>query len=101
MKKTLLIALIAIAFTACKKEADFSKIKPGMKSSEVTELVGEPNQKQEMAIAGTYWNYDTHLVVIQADTVAECLSQEDYKKRMTEFNEGMEKLQKEMKQEAE
>ena len=96
MKKLLLLSVVAMLFS-CSKEADFTKIKVGMKSSEVIALVGEPKTKTETGIAGTWWSYDTHLVVIQNDTVNEFDTNENVKKRMEEVTKGLDDLNETVK----
>ena len=53
MKKVLLVAISVIAFS-CSKSKDFSKIKVGMKESEVKELVGEPDEQSDLFGAKIY-----------------------------------------------
>jgi hypothetical protein len=93
MKKVLLLA-ITIMLISCGNKADFTKVKVGMTSKQLIEAVGEPNQKQDLPFVGSYWTYDTHLVVVQSDTVNEFLTNEDFKKRMEEVNKGLEELNK-------
>ena len=92
MKKIILLLSIAIMFISCGKKADFTKVKVGMTTNQLIELVGEPNTKTETGIAGNWWAYDTHLVVIQSDTVNELDTNENVKKRMQEVSEGLKKL---------
>lgn len=96
MKKGLLLILLTLC-VSCTKKLDFTKVKVGMTTKELTDLVGEPKQKQEIPIIGSYWTYDTHLVVVQSDTVNEFLTLEDYKKRIEDVNKGFEDLTKNVK----
>ena len=97
--KKIVVLLATIILISCSKSSDFSQIKVGMKASEVVELVGEPKTKTETGIAGSWWAYETHLVVIQADTVNECSTNEDVKKRMQEVSEGLENMSDSLKSE--
>lgn len=95
MKKLLLLTALTL-FISCSK-ADFTKVKVGMATSELVDVVGQPNEKQDASIAGTYWQYDTHLVVIQKDTVNEFMTNEEFKQRMEDFTKGLEKLRDSLK----
>lgn len=95
MKKLLLLIALTL-FISCGK-ADFTKVKVGMTTSELIDVVGQPNEKQEASIAGTYWQYETHLVVIQKDTVNEFMTNEEFKQRMEDFTKGLEKLRDSLK----
>jgi hypothetical protein len=94
MKKIAFLSVLFALTVSCKNEADFSKVKVGMKTQDLLTLVGEPNSKDEIPMAGTYWNYDTHLVVVQSDTINEFLTQAEFKKRMEEVAKGIEDLGK-------
>lgn len=70
MRKTLLILAAAIGLTACSKIKSFESISKGMTKDEVTQLVGEPEEKMPMFIA-EWWMYrkDNKVVVMHSDTV--------------------------------
>lgn len=82
--------------TACTGKPDFSKVKDGMKSADVVKLVGVPNQRRNMNMA-QWWLYtdkDSHVVVISADTVANCLTKKEAIKIMTETLNAFDSLRK-------
>ncbi|MFK7099488.1 hypothetical protein V3471_00635 [Flavobacterium oreochromis] len=90
MKKVIGIALCLLTI-ACSK-ADFSKIKSGMTTKEVTALVGEPKEKQEIAFLGaSYWVYETHVVTMVDGKVERCLTNEEFGKQMQDFTKEVDK----------
>jgi len=94
MKKVLLLA-IAIIFVSCSK--DFSKVKVGMTVKEVTDLVGEPKEKQDNPLFGKWYVYDKNIVVFFNDTVTKSMTTEELKESMKEVNKGLEDLSKSLK----
>ena len=67
MKKLLLLAT-AILCISCNSK-DFSKVKVGMTVKQVTDLVGEPKEKQDNPLFGKWYVYDKNIVVFFNDTV--------------------------------
>ena len=80
LKKILFTITTVIFVVACsQKDRGFSKLKVGMKSSEVVRLVGAPSRKQQMGVS-IWWLYtdpENHMVIINSDTVANCTTQKD------------------------
>lgn len=67
--KKILFALLALALASCTK--DVTKVKIGMKSAEVEQILGKPDDVGEMGKDGLLWKYgENQMVVIQDDTVA-------------------------------
>ena len=94
MKKILLIILATMAIGCTSK--DFSKIKVGMKTSEVKQLVGEPDE-QTQVFGMTMLMYkdgdEGHLITIVADTVAGYKGGKELEKAMTELSEGVQDIE--------
>jgi len=79
LKKILIFPVIFFLFACADKRDGFAKIKTGMKSAQVVKLVGAPARKQEIGVS-TWWIYsdpEKHMVVINSDTVANCVTQKD------------------------
>ncbi|MGR3790686.1 hypothetical protein ACUXZJ_07220 [Flavobacterium sp. TN-1] len=90
--KKIILTLSFILAVSCNK-ADFSKIKVGMATKEVVHLVGEPKEKQEIALLGaSYWIYDTHIVAMVDNKVEGCLTKEEFGKQMINFTKETTKV---------
>jgi len=79
LKKIFFLIIISIASACSLKKDEFSKIKTGMKSGDVVKLVGVPMRKQPMGVS-TWWLYndsEKHMVIINSDTVANCITQKN------------------------
>jgi hypothetical protein len=95
MKK--FIPLLFLVITACHSEnANFTKIKTGMKSKDVISLVGEPESKTSMMVA-EWWNYpkDNKIIVMANDTVTNVVM--DLKAAGDSMKSASDKLEKAMK----
>jgi outer membrane protein assembly factor BamE (lipoprotein component of BamABCDE complex) len=69
MKKPILLSLLGL--TACAgNSSKFSKLKTGMHTKQVVELVGEPESKNPI-FTGEWWMYtkQNKMIVINNDTV--------------------------------
>jgi outer membrane protein assembly factor BamE (lipoprotein component of BamABCDE complex) len=88
MKKAFLLA-IAIIFISCNSN-NFSKVKVGMTVKQVTDLVGEPKEKQELF--GKWYIYDENIIVFFNDTVTKSMTKEELKQSMKEVNKGLKDL---------
>lgn len=68
MKKLLILSLLGLS--ACNAGHDFNKVTLGMQSSQIIELVGEPETKSPI-LTGEWWIYnrDNKLIVLNNDTV--------------------------------
>jgi|GEM_PF-2275343 len=89
MKKNfLLIASAVLILSACKNEKkDFSQIKPGMDSTEVSRLVGEPGHKEFVNVFGTtlsVWAYkaDTTIITFNSGKVGRVVKAADMSEMM-------------------
>ncbi len=78
MKKLLLIALVFI-FSCSGKDA--SKVEVGMSPEKVIEVAGEPKNKNKLFGAEMYF-YDTHVIVIENDSVKSIKTMEEYGKAL-------------------
>ncbi|HTS44467.1 MAG TPA: hypothetical protein VMH01_08735 [Puia sp.] len=81
-----LIICLPFLMMGCINKPDFSKIKKGMKTPEVIRLVGIPDRKQPMNTT-TWWIYKDeqhHLIIIDNDTVSNCLTEDEAMKIMNE-----------------
>lgn len=96
MKKSLLIITALIAF-ACSKSPDFGKIQKGMKSTEVIKLIGKPLTKTTVFGGIQWWDYNTHMVVINSDTVVNCASKEEIEKGFKDLSNGLDSIQNALK----
>ncbi len=84
--KNVCIGLLAIFLVSCHQEPDFSKIKPGMKTDEVTAILGRPASRKPM-MDSEWWLYNDpgkHMLIIRNDTVVKCTTQGDAMKVMEE-----------------
>lgn len=99
MKKSLLIITVLIAF-ACSKTPDFAKVKIGMKSTEVVKMLGEPATKTPIFGGIVWWDYKTHMVVIDADTVVNCASKQELEKGFQDVSESLDSLGNKILEEA-
>jgi hypothetical protein len=97
MKKELLLA-IATIFVSCGNKADFAKVKIGMTVKQVTDLVGEPKEKQDNPLFGKWYVYDKNVVVFFNDTVTKNMTNDELESSMKEVNAGFEDLSKSLKQ---
>ena len=95
MKKVLLLAM-AIIFISCNSK-DFSKVKVGMTIKQVTDLVGEPKDKQDNPLFGKWYIYDKNIIVFNYDTVTKSMTNEELKQSMKELNKGLEDLSNSLK----
>lgn len=95
MKKIFLIVFI-IGMAGCKAKPDFKSVKKGMKSTEVISLMGVPSRRQIMGEA-QWWIYNDsaqHLVVIDHDTVANCMTQKEAMQIMSDALKKFDSLNK-------
>ena len=73
------ILCMALVFLACKPEKKFSSIRTGMKAEDVIQLVGRPESKRPMVDA-EWWVFNDpgkHVVILKADTVVKCTTQQE------------------------
>ena len=93
MKKLLLLT-VAIIFASCTKSVDFTKIKKGMKLDDVVALVGEPKEKKNIPIFGTWYVYDKYIIVFLNNKVEKCQTKAELEKKLEGFNVVLDNLSK-------
>lgn len=71
-----------------------------MKSAEVVKLLGKPVNKTSIFGGIEWWDYNTHMVVIDADTVVNCASKEDLKKGFESASKSLDSLGNKILEEA-
>ena len=92
--KIIVLFLLALLMS-CSKTSDFAKVKKGMTSKQVFELVGDPIDKQEIPfpLMAKFLIYETHVVVIVNDTVTRCETKkefaEGFKKNLGNLSEDL------------
>ena len=96
MKRFLFITMVVLA-SACAKSDKFAKIENGMKSSEVVDILGTPEDKTNVFGDIEWWDYNTHIVVIDADTVVNCISKKEAEKEAEELQESLDSLSSNVK----
>ena len=94
MKKILLLSIITI-FLSCSKTANFDKLKVGMTSKEVIDLVGEPMEKTDF-FGAEMWIYKVgdsgHMVTISSDTITGHKSSEELAESLKGLDKDFEKM---------
>jgi hypothetical protein len=84
--KKLLFAVLALVLVSCTK--DVNKVKIGMKSVEVEQILGKPEDVGELPSGGQMWKYgENQMVVIQGDTVQSVVP--DVQKYLEEKGKGL------------
>ncbi|MCK0202450.1 outer membrane protein assembly factor BamE [Ornithobacterium rhinotracheale] len=78
MKKVILGLSVFGLFISCGKD---EKVEKGMTSQQVKEILGEPEDKTELANSAI-WYYKDVMVSLENDTVKNVLSKDDMKKAM-------------------
>ena len=79
-------ACFLICLMSCRHHADFGNIKPGMHRSMLIKYVGAPTDIRHMGSAD-WWLYDDpqrHLLVVEADTLVRCTTQQEAMDVMTQ-----------------
>ena len=94
MKKVLLLSIITI-FLSCSKTANFDKLKVGMTSKEVVDLVGEPTEKSPL-FGAEVWIYKVgdsgHMVTMNSDTILGHKSIEEFAESLKDLDKGFKKI---------
>jgi hypothetical protein len=94
--KKILVIVFIVGMAGCKGKPDFTSIKKGMKSADVVSMVGVPLRRQTMGEA-QWWLYNDsgqHLVVIEHDTVANCMTQKEAMQIMSDALKKFDSLNK-------
>ena len=83
--RLLAVSILLMAITGCTHKQDFAQIKNGMHTSEVIRRVGTPQERRHMGEADWWLYADSaeHIVVVAADTVANCLTRRQAMQIMT------------------
>lgn len=96
MKKILFITSLAL-FISCSKSADFSKMKVGMTTNDLINLLGEPEDKTDL-FGAEIWMYKDgktgHLITIINDTVAGFKGGSELEESLKDINSDIEELDK-------
>lgn len=90
--RTFLFLLLSVVLLACTSDVD--KLKVGMTETEMKEVVGEPDEIQEMPFGIDWCFYGDNMIITDADTISCITTKQEYQKGLNDFLDSLETFTK-------